>query len=91
MENTEYDGLREEIIATAAGYTDDVKALTTRLMTIIAEMCWLKDEDKKAPENPYVPPVKKGAYYRAVGWDKCWIAYHNAGWRPVIEIKKETK
>lgn len=40
---TEYERLKEEIIATAAGYTDDIKALTTRLMTIISDKCVLKD------------------------------------------------
>ena len=67
---TEYEGLKEEIIATAAGYTGDVKALTTRLMTIIADKCWLKDKKEEATGS--LP-----------SWD--------AGWRPVIEIKKECK
>ena len=42
---TEYERLKEEIIATAAGYTDDIKALTTRLMTIIAKRCWFKPKN----------------------------------------------
>ena len=42
---TEYEKLKEEIIATALLYTGDAKALTTRLMTIIAERCVFKPKN----------------------------------------------
>ena len=90
---TEYEKLKEEIIATAAIYTGDAKALTTRLMTIIAEKCWLKDEKRKLPNE---------FYYGVTTLDKVWSGKEKetispnvkdflewAGWRPVIEIKKE--
>ena len=74
---TEYEKLKEEIRATAAGYTSDIKALTTRLMTIIADKCWLKDtKQEKALES--VHPWR-------------WYGYWSDGWRPVVEIKKEGK
>ena len=75
LENTEYTRLKEEIIATAAIYTDDIKALTTRLMTIIAERCWLKDEDNE------LPLLAKDKVTMREVWER--------GWMPVKEIKKE--
>ena len=77
---TEYEALKEEIITTAAGYTDDIKALTTRLMTIIAERCWLKDEGKELPFS--IELVSGGEY-------EIYTRLREAGWRPVVEIKKE--
>ena len=46
---TEYERLKEEIITTASGYTGDIKALTTRLMTIIADRCVFLDKEKELP------------------------------------------
>ena len=61
---TEYERLKEEIITTAAGYTDDIKALTTRLMTIIAERCWLRCNPIGLPEGCIEYGFCEGCKYR---------------------------
>ena len=78
---TEYERLKEEIIATAAGYTGDIKALTTRLMTIIAERCYLKTEERDLSimhiRNEWLTS------------EELEYIKQSTGWRPVVEIKKE--
>ena len=82
---TEYERLKEEIIAIALLYTGDAKALTTRLMTIIADKCWLKD-NKHTPTCPYHHFREPECPYERAQRDML-----KDGFRPVIEIKKEAK
>ena len=89
---TEYEILKEEIIATALLYTGDAKALTTRLMTIIAKRCVFLDKNQDLPEIEELHNVKAMANQPfIVGQRRMRTRMHQLGWRPVIEIKKEGK
>jgi len=82
---TEYERLKEEIIATAAGYTGDIKALTTRLMTIIAERCYLK-----VSGSVDLTTIMTGHLtFTPTTFQEITDAYRKAGYMPVKEIKKE--
>ena len=83
----EYERLKEEIIATAAGYTGDIKALTTRLMTIIADKCVFLDKNQDLPKNPYTHLIEQKV--RDAGYTEAQYKMLADGYQRVIEIKKE--
>ena len=94
---TEYEALKEEIITTAAGYTGDIKALTTRLMTIIAARCVVVNKKPSDIDEEFLSQAIREMLFsfRKHSGDLNYCVneirmdFEKAGWRPVIEIKKE--
>ena len=76
---TVYEGLKEEIIATALLYTGDAKALTTRLMTIINKRCVFLDPDQSLPPRTWETACCQQTIRKML----------NANFKKVKEIKKE--